>query len=100
MRKENANGCIVYALHVREAGEKLHCTEVSSNERPGMSPSCHDKKEGLGCWLCCRAVFIPRDFNLKALQSGRFIISPVFPAVSPSLHGQKWPPNSRDQAAS
>lgn len=65
-----------------------------------MSPSCQDKKEGLGCWLCCRALFIPRDFNQKVPLLGRFIISPVFPAVSHSVHGQKWPPNSRDQAAS
>lgn len=48
----------------------------------------------------CRAVFIPRDFNQKVPFLGRFIISPVFPAVSHSLHRQKWPPNSRDQAAS
>ena len=71
--------------------------EASSNERPGMSPSCQDEKEGLGCWLCCRAVFIPRAFRPFL---GRFIISPVFPAVSCSLHRQKWPPNSRYQAAS
>lgn len=66
MRKENANGCVVYALHVGEDGEKLLCMEVSSNERPGMSPSCQDRNEGLGCWLCCRAGFVLRDFSLKA----------------------------------
>lgn len=99
MRKESANAYIVYALRVEEAGEKLHCTEVSSNERPGMSPSCHDKKVGLGCWLCCRAVFILRDFNLKALPWEVHYL-PCLPCSLLFPAQEKWPPNSRDQAAS
>lgn len=99
MRKENANSCIVYALHVREAGENLHCMEVSSNEWPGMPPSCQDKKEGLGCWLCCRAVFILRDFNLKAFPWEVHYL-PCFPCSLSFSAQAKAAPSSRDQAAS
>lgn len=66
VRRENANGYIVYTSCVRKARKKLQCMEVSRNEQPGMPPSCQDKKEGLGCWLCCTVVIIPRDCHLKA----------------------------------
>lgn len=98
MRKQNANGYIVYASHVGEAEEKLHCLEVSSNERPGMSPSCQDKKRRAWVLALLPSCLYPKGLQSESLYWGGSL-SLLFSLQSHSLQGQKWLPSSRDQAA-
>lgn len=94
MRRENANSHIVYALCVREAGEKLQSMEVSSNERPGISPSCQDKEEGLGCWLCYSRLY-PEGLPSESLYMGGSLFPPSS-LQSHSLPRQKVNPRTQE----
>lgn len=82
----------MYALCVREAGKKLQCMEVSSNERTGMSPSCQDKEEGLGCWLRCHHLY-PKGLPSENLSMGGSLLPP---SSLQSLHRQKVNPGTQE----
>lgn len=66
--------------------------EVSSNERPGMSPSCQDKEEGLGCWLRCRQLY-PKGLPSENLSMGGLLFPP---SSLQSLHRQKVDPRTQE----
>lgn len=50
--------------------EKLNCMEVSSNERPGMSPSCQDKKRKAWVLALLQSCLNPKGLQSESLSLG------------------------------